>query len=238
MPTRVCHTQAVTPQQSTEDEEEDEPTITSLVDRHLSHDIHMETILARGCLSLRRSARWMRDRYGWDCGEDAVVSAIRRYEPSKQLARDDELLAGVDITAQTGLCVAAVQALPEILRQIPEAEATTGEGRFWAHLPSLKEDRLVFEVQHEDAVMEALHEHDDDALLEAQRGVARVTFAFPETDVDPSIGVALVLSSLARDGIELLGQTLAGTELTVFVHESQFTATVSVVGRLKENASG
>lgn len=60
----------------------------------------MEAAWARGYLSLRRAARWLRDRYGWEATEEGVVSAIRRYDPPTrlELAHGPRLLARSTVT--------------------------------------------------------------------------------------------------------------------------------------------
>lgn len=200
-----------------------EETVVSRVEAHLSHDAHMEAGIARGYLSLRRAARWLIDRYEWDVSEDAVVSALRRHEPSGRLAGQEQLLASADLSAETGLCMATV------------AAGTATEGRvFQARLPGSAHARLIFEARNEGQVVEALAGDTDEGPPEVQRGIARVTFSFP-ADAPPSVAAFTILSLLALEEIEVLGQALAGSEVTVFVLESQLSATVAIVENLRED---
>lgn len=59
-------------------------TTVALVREHLRNDFVMRQALLSDYLSVRRAARRLIEVYGWDTSEEAVVSAMRRFEPEER----------------------------------------------------------------------------------------------------------------------------------------------------------
>ena len=78
------------------------------VDLYLKQDPTLADTVSRGLANIRKTARWMIEENGWDVTEDAVVSALRRYNernPQQPFARPRRSLEEGQVELKTGLAL-------------------------------------------------------------------------------------------------------------------------------------
>lgn len=92
------------------------------VTQHLSGDLILEEALERGVLNLRRTARWLLETRGWETTEEAIVSALRRYETDACRPNVHEAhrhLAQARVNIEPGLALATYPRVRELQRRLP-----------------------------------------------------------------------------------------------------------------------
>lgn len=178
-------------------------TTVEAVERYLECDLILYGALDRGILNIRRAARWLIKEQGWDTTEEAVVSALRRYNPPRtyDMATAFHLLQASHLTARGGLASITVPRARRRLLKIPDiAQAMEPEDTFGL-LPGRKQITFILE-KHK--LMEASR------ILEAKEPtvheeVGRIDLHLPHRKEPASTSIAISLAILDYHGIEPMG---------------------------------
>lgn len=177
----------------------------------------LEEGLSRDVVNLRRASRWLIDINGWDTTEEAVVSALRRYEappggPSIEDARACLEVAELGTTSGLALVVS-----PRI------AEAQQYLRQIWASLPG-EQVLGLFPSQASVRYLvdeEALQDLDSAArrgyVSETIHPVFQATLQLPEDGPVRSLAYSVFLNTLGHRGVEVLESFTSGPECTALV---------------------
>lgn len=196
-------------------------TTVQIVERHLEKDLILKEALARGILNVRRAARQLIEKRGWDATEEAVVSALRRYEPDPHVDLDNvfDLLSKTHKTAQTGLVIISIERTYESLSKltaITEAIATEDPLGF---LPDDERLNIIAEEANTLSILKALH---PEKPIEIHQDVAEIELEFPEKTPLCSAAIAVALHLLGHQGVEVVGTASVLPFCSVFVKEADF----------------
>lgn len=191
-----------------------DPTAVDLVRWHLHDDLAMEAARARGYLNVRRAARWLLAQHGWDTTEEAVVSAIRRYEPRDPLGLDQayNLLNGAHFTSRTGLGLVRLPWSWEVLDRLPRLHDIGEVEDHVSILTGYKDVRLVLERQH---VSEALDVFGG-VERSVHRDVGEIRFKFRDQGPAVPVAMAVFLNNLGQRGVDILETFACGPGLSVY----------------------
>lgn len=219
----------------------DMTTTSQLVERHLENDIVLNEALARGFLSVRRAARRLIDERGWDATEEAVVSAIRRYDPSPSVDLENvfHLLGQTRKTAQTGLGLiqvphtqAFVSAIPRIANEL-EPEMTLG------FVPDNEFLNILVDDQNVDRVTRILLQGSDaPSQMRIDRGLGKIELEFPESSPVNSAALAVVLFYLGHREVDVVNVYSTFPICSVYVRETDFADAYELTKELQLRESG
>lgn len=209
-------------------------TVSQLVEQHLERDLVLNEALARGFLSVRKAARRLIEERGWDVSEEAVVSALRRYEPAPcaDLENAFHLLGEARRTAETGLAFIEVPRAREYISQIPVL------------LDVLSAERTAGFVPHDDVLTILVDDRDLPEVLEALsfdrqkihvRGrLGKVELTFPDRSPLNCAAIAVVLYHLGHHEIDVTNVYRSRRIFSVFVDEAQFADAFELVKELQQ----
>lgn len=179
-------------------------TTADRVRQHLQEDLVVEQALRRGILSLRRAARWLIARKGWDTTEDAVVSALRRYTPPWVHADIEDaydLLAEGTVGLQSDLALITVGRVSAIHARVRRACEKAHDGRVFGILPGprdvtfLVEQRVLKEIRSNCQATDLHH---------TVCPVSAVRIKLPRDEPSTGMAFQIILNALSRRGLELL----------------------------------
>lgn len=206
------------------------PSTAQRVARYLDEDLAMKEVLARGILNLRRAARWLIDKEGWDASEEAVVSALRRFAGSSDaeiLDEAREALAAADVGLRSRYARLTVPRGPRLHRRVREAHRALGADDTLALLPGQTRVRVLVDGDDPERVAEK---------LEASKGepgpVAAVLLSFPEGGPASHLGTAIVLNTLVQQGIRVLEVFTCEPEVAIVVDQAHARAAFEAVGQM------
>lgn len=204
-------------------------TTAEAVLEHLEADLVLHEALSRGVLNYRRTARWIIDRYGWDATEEAIVSALRRYEAPRRVEFHEarERLADAEVEAETRLTVLTTSRLLGVLERIPEALSLAEPEDTVALLPGLRELQLVVERHLADDVLDVLRS--ENARAEA---ACALHLRFTEDDAATQVAIALTLHALGYQEKTVLGLYSSEQECTILVPPEELPSTFRLATRL------
>lgn len=190
-----------------------------LVEGHLESDLVIERAVSRGVLSYRRAARWMIEHNGWDTTEEAVVSALRRYQPPNPRTSIDEgyeLLRWAQTGLTTGWALVEISAVPSVqTRILGTIEPHIGSRRV-AVLPGT--DRTVLLL--EDRLAEILQEKRPDEYEKIGKPVSQVRVGLSSHGPAAGMALSILFNTFGYRGIELLGVYNSGPEYSFLVPDA------------------
>jgi len=97
--------------------------ISRAVERILDHDTAIRRDIARGLINKRALAKYMQKSLAVEGSTDAIISAIRRYEPDlpedRHYAKAIELIRNAKISTKTGIAMVALAKDPFVQETLP-----------------------------------------------------------------------------------------------------------------------
>lgn len=196
-------------------------TTVDAVRSYLERDLVLHEGLVRGVLSFRQTARWLIDKEGWDASEEAVVSALRRYDPPELVDFEEARLnlAGAVLEAETGLVILTLPHIEEIVDRIPEAWRRLATEDTFAVLPGRKKLRIVTE----DDEIGVLLEDFDTQRSECKTRIAALRLRLPRDGPEAMVATAIAIHALGFRGKDVLGVFTGESECTLLVPAEQFS---------------
>lgn len=197
-------------------------TTAQLVQGHLEKDLVMNEALARGFLSVRKAARRLIEERGWDATEEAVVSAIRRYDPapSADLENVFHLLGQTRRTAETGLAMVRAPRNLESVSSISEISDIVPPEKTFGVIPDDTWITVILDDRSVPAVEELLSL--DTGGAEVQRGLGRIELAFPERSPLNNAALAVVLYYLGHHDVGVVNVHCTLGVCSIYVSETTF----------------
>lgn len=175
-------------------------TTVEAVERYLETDLVLHEALARGYLNIRRAARWLIETQGWDTTEEAVVSALRRYDPDpvSDLEAVLALLEQADVSGRTGLALLEIPRTQARLEQLSQLLEGLDSKEAYGLFPERKRITVLLEEAHLDAARQAL----GDEAIQAT-GMVRLDLGFPREEAAVSSAIAVALNVLGHRGVHV-----------------------------------
>lgn len=197
-------------------------TTVEAVERYIQSDLVLHEALARGFLNFRRAARWLIEAQEWETTEEAVVSALRRYDPEPTLDFEAVLhiLSSSEIGGRTGLAIVSFPRVHENMDKLSSVSRAMHAKDSWAVLPDRKRVVLLVEAATVDRVVEAIGE---EVVGEIHRDVVRLDLDLGDTGNAASGAIAVAINVLAHRGIEILSLYGALPSCSFIVHREQLT---------------
>lgn len=193
------------------------------VNRHLEGDVVMNEALARGVLNLRRAARWLIESRGWDTSEEAVVSALRRYEAPTGRPGIEEahrLLSQASVNVRSGLALATMPRVRELQQRLPSFWWKVDGEDILGLLCRPTSIHFVLEDETLEQLKEALG---PGALEDLNHPVSEIRFTLPEDGWGAPISAAVVLNVFGHRGLDVLDVFGADPEISLMVPGCQGT---------------
>lgn len=212
-------------------------TVSQLVEQHLERDLVLNEALARGFLSVRKAARRLIEERGWDVTEEAVVSAIRRYDPppSADLENAFHLLGQARRTAETGLAVVEMPRTREYVTQIPVVLDVVPSERMVGFVPHDDVVSLIVDDRNLPDALEALSF--DRERIEPRGGLGKIELTFPDRSPLNCAAIAVVLYHLSHQGVEVTNVYRSRRIFSLFVDEAQFADAFELVKGLQDRGT-
>lgn len=210
------------------------PSIALSVSRYLDEDLILREVLDRGILNLRRAARWLIEREGWDATEEAVVSALRRHAGTSDGARLEEARG---LVARAGPGVRSRLARLSVARWGPTGSVLRGLGDVVGPedlvgvLPGETRFQVLVDDERCEGVLGALGRERVQAV---RRDVALVRVAFPGVNGTSGAvhgAAAIVLSAMVQGGVDVLDVFSCGGEWVFVVPGAEAVRAYDVVSR-------
>ncbi len=193
-------------------------TTVEAVEQYIEKDLVVHEGLARGVLNIRRAARWMIERQGWDTTEEAVVSALRRYTPDQRVDLEGalHLLEHTTRMASTGLALLSAPRTREHMAGISQITRMAEPEEFLSILTGSARVTLLVEQRRAQQAFDVLETNGDTELV---NGVAEVELEFPDDGPDATTAMAVVLNVLGHRGVEILAVSGAPPVCSFFLPE-------------------
>lgn len=181
----------------------------------------LEEALSRGVLSLRRAARWMIDAKGWDATEEAVVSALRRYEPDlngPNVVDAHAHLANARVNIRSGLALATFPRVRELQSRLPS---------FWWKVDGedviglMSKPTTVHFLLDEDTVDVLRETLGPGGLEEINHPVSEVRISLPEASHLAPLSTAVILDVFGHREVEVLDIIGCQPDISVMVPGAQ-----------------
>lgn len=200
----------------------------------------MESARARGYLNVRAAARWLMNRYDWDAEEEAIVSALRRYDPPARVDIEEgqRLLGELKATLETGLALIEAPATPEVWDRLQAGEELLDREGYRARLPGRQRLRLVVESSEAARVTSVLEPATGRERIEVREEIARVVLSFPEAGHRAMIASFVVAGLLGQNEVDTLGLHFTGQDVALFFDEQEVLRVHELVANLEELAPG
>lgn len=206
-------------------------TTVQAVEKHLETDPILHGALDRGILNVRQAARWLIRANEWDTTEEAVVSALRRYEApaSYELETAMELLSHSDFTARTGLAAIILPRRTESLAKIPPLSRAFNPEDTLTVLPERKQILLVIEEVEVQKALKVLGKYPEP---EVRTGIAKIELELAEESETAATAVSIVLNVLQYHSLDLV--SIFGTIPTcsILIDRDQFVEANSIISQL------
>lgn len=209
--------------------------VAGLVNEFLDLDIATRELLARGVLSLRSTARWLRESQGWDdIGEEAIVSALRRYPAeertaSVRAARRVLQASHVNTRANIACLVVPKTEESQSSRRLIASQFELARGELFRVIESERVITIIMERAKLETVQAILAERDIRAAVKA---LVEHSIVMPlEAAKTPGI-LALIFSSLAAYNINVIESAGGTTDHLVFVEEKDAKRALQILTRL------
>lgn len=178
-------------------------TTAEAVERYLQTDPVMHVALERGILSVRRAARWLIAKQGWDATEEAVVSALRRFEPDVAFDLEEalHLLPHTKLTASTGFTILTYPRHGDILDGLAETAVSIGEKKRLTTVSERKHVTIIVEDGSAPTVLDALGREGAERI---EQDVTELKLRFPEDGSAAAAGLAIGVSMVGYAGVDVL----------------------------------
>lgn len=194
---------------------------TERVNEHLEGDLVMHEALARGVLSFRRAARWLIETREWEVTEEAVVSALRRYEaPTGRPGIEEayKLLADAHVNVRSGLALATMPRVRELQRRLPSFWWKVDGEDILGLLCRPTTVHFVLEDDTLDSLREALG---PGSLEDLNHPVSEIRLTLPSDGWGAPISAAVVLNVFGHRGLDVLDAFGANPEISLMVPGKQ-----------------
>lgn len=197
-------------------------TTVETVERYLEKDLVVHEALARGFLNIRRAARWLLETQGWDTTEEAVVSALRRYNPDSTVDLETALhiLEDTKRGASTGLVIVSMPRSRDHMQVVSRIGQLTEPGERFTILTESERILLILEQRRAEDVGELLGPV---GSFEVVKGVAEIELLFPDDGPASTTAMAVVINVLGHRGVEMHAVTGAPPICSLFIPEVQLS---------------
>lgn len=206
-------------------------TTVDAVRAHLKRDPALADALIRGLVSLRRTARWLKEEYGWDTTEEAVVSALRRYAEDHRtsaLSRPRRLLPDNRVDVKGGLALVTIPRVREAKAELLEAWEEGGARDLLAVLPARNDLRVLVESSSLPELRKGLGLR---RIEEVCQRLTALTLEYEGERADLNV-VSLALTALEHGGIDVEEVLSSLGECTFVVPDRQRMAAFDVLSEL------
>lgn len=173
------------------------------VDLYLQRDPTLADTVSRGLANLRRTARWMIEENGWDVTEDAVVSALRRYNdrnPQQPLAEARRSLPQGRVELKTDLALVEVPRTHDVQEDALQAWKASDVRDTLGVLPSRTTLKLLVEESSLQAFCGELGRTRVEDII-SPVSVLQVKFKGRPPDLTV---IVLLVSALVHRGIDIV----------------------------------
>lgn len=192
-------------------------TTVEAVNSHLATDPLLADTLARGFISLRRTARKLIEIYGWETTEEAVVSALRRYKeanPHSPLREARRRLKDLSVSVRGGLALVTIPRMYEVQESLLEAWSETGPDQILGVYPAIKSTLVLLEADH----LSEFTQHLDPRWVEhTEAPISAIRLTLREEGQALSI-LMIALTALAHHGIDVIDLSTSPPEYSILVH--------------------
>lgn len=197
--------------------------VTEAVHDHLDSDDAAREMLAREVVNLRALARWLVDTNGWEASEEAVVSALRRYDqlPTDVAREQQALLADATLDTRSGRRGVLLVNGPKLRRSLSgvlEELAGAGGGRL-----QVVEHEAGTTVIVDDARVDDVLERLGDEVVEAvseELTELHVAFTVPEGGSATGVLGRLATILAVRD-VDIVHAVGSGGEISFLVDDGE-----------------
>lgn len=183
---------------------EDSRSVADRVNEHLEADLVLHEALARGIVSLRKAARNLIAREGWDASEEAVVSALRRYSPTRaRVPPVRDLLGEGRITTRSGISLYAVPWTPDTRRRLSRILAANDVP--CAGVPRLigGDNGTLVVADHE--VAATVRDRLGQSIVGSSTGVTEIKLHLPNASTHAAAVLSIAFHVLSKQGVTILG---------------------------------
>lgn len=162
--------------------------------------------LERGILNVRAYGRWLLESRRWDVTEEAVVSALRRFEGDRQygqiLARAKEVLRESRISVHEGMLSVALRNSPQVQERLSGlfSEVDTSQGE---RIRVMSSDQGFKIIVDEPAWGRMRAVVGDESILETKRGLTELDVALPARARSVPGLLAVISSALAAANVNI-----------------------------------
>ncbi len=197
--------------------------ISLMVQRILEHDTAVKRDLARGIINKRALANYIRKTLGISGSTDAIISAIRRYEPElpddKRFVKAMSLIGNAEISTKTGIAIIALakdasaqEALPRLFTVIQYAKGEV--------LRIIQAEEEVKAVVDEKNVPKVLGMFRSSSVMKIEHNLAELNMRLvPGSAKVPGI-LAILNNELANNGINIVETISCVPELLWFIDQN------------------
>lgn len=195
--------------------------ITQGVHNHLDSDDAAREMLAREVVNLRALARWLIDTHGWEVSEEAVVSALRRYDrlPAETATEQQALLGEAQLRSRSDQCAISVPRASSPRQRLVDVIDALGDtaGSRVRLLEGETRTTIIVDRTHLETVLDALGP-DTAEVISDDLTELHVAYPQPEGEATPGI-VGRLATILAIRDVEPAYTYAAGGEVFLLVHE-------------------
>lgn len=210
--------------------------VTQAVHDHLDADGAAREMLARDVLNIRALARWMIEAHDWDASEEAVVSAIRRYDrgPEDQVSFGParEILAESHVHSRADVSSLMLPRTPEVHHGLSDLFdlIRPEQGDLLRIIETEKAVKVMVTGQNLDRVLDTMGE---DRVLNQQDQLAEFRIVGPFEGYQKTPGVlALLATTLAVRQVNLEDSVSGAGEHLLVVNESDALRTYQALRSL------
>lgn len=178
-------------------------TTVEAVERYLETDLVLNEALARGFVSIRRAARWLIESQDWDATEEAVVSALRRYDAPETLDVEEalHLLQSSELTSRSELALITFPRTQDVMGKLPEIARAVHPKETLVTLPERKRVTIVVDDRNTDAIVSILG---SEVIEDVEQRLVRLNLSFPEASRAAAAAVGVVVNLLGYRGVDVL----------------------------------
>jgi hypothetical protein len=178
-------------------------TTVEAVERHLETDLVMHVALDRGILNVRQAARWLIATQGWDATEEAVVSALRRFDPDIAFNLEEalHLLPATELTAGTGFSIFTYPRHGKLLEGLAEIAEHLGSKKRLSTVSERKRVTIVVQDESAPTVLSILGEEDAERI---EHDTTELKLRFPEDGSATATALAVAVNMLGYAEVNVL----------------------------------
>lgn len=192
------------------------PSTVERVERYLEGDLIIERALDRGVLSLRRASRWLIEHNEWETTEEAVVSALRRHEPTNSRAGVEdgyELLRGTRTGLRTDLALVTTRRDDGVQERIKQALDRHPARDTHGVMAGTRTVSYVVE----DTVAADLAKRCADQIEGIEQPLSRLLVHLPADDPAAPVALGILLNTLSHRGVQVHAVSSSDSEYALLV---------------------